>query len=252
MHIDVWSDLHCPFCHLGRRHLELALAQFEHGDEVTVTWHSYLLDRNAPAVQPESVVDVVAAKYGTSREAIEAQHRSMAADAAAVGLDFQWEKLRSGNSFDAHRVIHMAREFGVEQPVTQRLMRGWYTEGEALGDHDTLVRLAGEGGLDADAVREMLGSEDYGINVRTDEATAKMIGVEAVPMFVFDQKAALRGAQPVDVMVGALEQMWQQRDVAPTPRTGGGCGGDCGSCTCGGTAPEAAGLPETDGEACAV
>ena len=152
MRIDVWFDLVCPFCHVGRRRLELAVEQFvaaaEDGEprDVEVVWHSYQLDRSAPAVAEGSNVDRIAAKYGRSREEMVAQHEAMAADAAAVGLDFQWDKVVGGNSFDAHRVLHLARARGLEKPVTDRVMQGWYTEGASLGDTDTELRQAGDGG----------------------------------------------------------------------------------------------------------
>jgi len=238
MRIDVWFDLVCPFCHVGRRRLELAVEQFlaaaEPGEprEVEVVWHSYQLDRNAPAVAEGSNVDRIAAKYGRSREEMVAQHEAMAADAAEVGLDFQWDKVVSGNSFDAHRVLHLARARGLEAPVTERVMRGWYSEGAALGDTDTLVRLAVEGGLGEKDVREMLGSDDFGYDVRADEATANQIGITAVPTFVLDQKFAVTGAQPVDGLCRALELVWEDRHNAPEAR-GGGCGGCEGGCACG-------------------
>ncbi|GGB76337.1 dithiol-disulfide isomerase [Knoellia flava] len=238
MRIDVWFDLVCPFCHVGRRRLELAVEQFlaaaEPGEprEVEVVWHSYQLDRNAPAVAEGSNVDRIAAKYGRSREEMVAQHESMAADAAEVGLDFQWDKVVGGNSFDAHRVLHLARARGLETPVTDRVMRGWYSEGAALGDTDTLVRLAVEGGLDELDVREMLGSDDFGYDVRADEATANQIGITAVPTYVLDQKFAVTGAQPVDGLLRALELVWEDRHNSPEAR-GGGCGGCEGGCACG-------------------
>ncbi|PRY59439.1 putative DsbA family dithiol-disulfide isomerase [Knoellia remsis] len=239
MRIDVWFDLVCPFCHVGKRRLELALEEFaaatpegEEPREVDVIWHSYQLDRNAPAVIEGSNVDRVAAKYGRSREEMVAQHEQMARDAAEVGLDFQWDKAVGGNSFDAHRVIHLARARGLEKPVMERLMRGWYSEGAALGDRDTLVRLAVEAGLGEKDVREMLGSEDYGYDVRADEATANQIGITAVPAFVLDQKFAVTGAQPVDALVRALELTWADRHNAPEARTEG-CGGCDGGCACG-------------------
>lgn len=232
MRIDVWSDLVCPFCHIGRRRLELALGQFEHGDEVEVTWHSYQLDRSAPPVIEGSNVDRIAAKYGRDREEMVAQHEAMAAEAAEVGLDFQWEKVVGGNSFDAHRVLHLARARGLETPVTERIMRGWYSEGAAIGDPDTLVGLAVEGGLDEVDVREMLGSDAYGYDVRADEATANQIGVTAVPTFVLDQKFAVTGAQPVDGLLRALELTWEDRANRPEAAAGG-CGGCAGGCACG-------------------
>ena len=243
MRIDVWSDILCPFCHLGRRHLELALEQFEHADEVGVVWHSFQLDRNAPAVDDTPVVDAVAQKYGVPREQMVLQQERMAADAAAVGLDFQWQRLRGGNSYDAHRLIHLAREHGREAEVTDRVMRAWYSEGEAIGDHETLVRLATEAGLGEDAVREMLAGDDHGIDVRTDLALASQIGITSVPTFVLDQKYGVTGAQPVDVLLDAIRQVWQLQGTEPEPvAAGGGCGGGC----CGGACGSGA---ETEAEA---
>lgn len=234
MRIDVWSDILCPFCHLGRRHLELALEQFEHADEVDVVWHSFQLDREAPAVDDAPVIDRVAAKYGASRERMVAQHEQMARDAAAVGLDFAWADLKGGNSYDAHRLLHLARSVGREEEVTARVMRAWYTEGAAIGDRDVLVRLAVEAGLEEEAVRETLESDDFGIDVRTDLALASQIGITAVPTFVLDQKYGVSGAQPVEVLLGALRQVWDLRGTEPeVEAAGGGCGGGCCGGACG-------------------
>jgi predicted DsbA family dithiol-disulfide isomerase len=234
--IDVWSDILCPFCHLGRRHLELALEQFEHGDEVGVVWHSFQLDRTAPAVDDVPAVERVAEKYGTSREQMVAQHERMAADAAAVGLDFQWQRLQGGNSYDAHRLIHFARARGREAEVTARVMQAWYSEGAAIGDRDTLVRLGGEAGLDEAAVRELLEGDEHGIDVRTDLALASQIGITAVPTFVLDQKYGVSGAQPVEVMLNAIRQVWDLQGTEPEPAAaGGGCGGGCCGGACGST-----------------
>ncbi|PKW27611.1 DsbA family oxidoreductase [Phycicoccus duodecadis] len=242
MRIDVWSDILCPFCHLGRRHLELALEQFEHADEVGVVWHSYQLDRNAPAVDDTPQLDRITEKYGAPREQMVAQHEQMARDAAAVGLDFQWERLVGGNSYDAHRLLHYARSLDVEDAVTTRVMRAWYSEGAAIGDRETLVRLAVEAGLDEAGVRTMLEGDDFGIDVRTDEALAAQIGITAVPMFVLDQKYGVSGAQPVEVLLQAIRQVWDLQGTEPEmPAAGGGCGGGCcgGACGSGATEPEA-------------
>ncbi|KNX36324.1 DsbA family oxidoreductase [Luteipulveratus halotolerans] len=227
MIIDVWSDIVCPFCHLGRRHLELALEQFEHRDEVEVTWHSFELDPQAPATSDEPVIEAVARKYGAPVDELRAQHRLMAQQAAAVGLDFQWEQLKGGSSHDAHRVIHYARSLDLEQPVTDRIMRGWYSEGRAIGDRETLGDLAAEAGLDRDKTLAMLASDDFGINVRSDEATANQIGIKAVPAFVLDRKYLVSGAQPVETFLAGLQQAYDDRGTAPMPRAGG-CGGGCG------------------------
>lgn len=231
MIIDVWSDLVCPFCHVGRRHLELALEKFEHADEVEVTWHSFELDPMAPAVLDEPQVEAIARKYGVPLADMQARNRLMAEQAAQVGLDFQWEKLQGGSSHDAHRVLHYARSVDLETPVTDRIMRGWYTEGKAIGDRATLIDLAVEGGLDRDGVTEMLESDDFGIDVRTDEATAKQIGIASVPAFVIDRKFLISGAQPVETFMAGLQQAWDDRGNAPQEREQGcACGaGGCGA-----------------------
>ncbi|HYN67308.1 MAG TPA: DsbA family oxidoreductase [Ornithinibacter sp.] len=253
MRIDVWSDILCPFCHLGRRHLELALEQFEHGDEVGVVWHSFQLDRTAPSVDDTPAVERVAEKYGVPNDQMVAQHERMASDAAAVGLDFQWEKLRGGNSYDAHRLIHLARAMGREDAVTARVMHAWYTEGAAIGDADTLVRLGVEGGLEEDAVRGLLDGDDHGIDVRTDLALASQIGITSVPTFVLDQKFGVTGAQPVDVMLNAIRQVWDLQGTEPEQvAEGGGCGGGCcgGACGSGGEASADEEPAEDAGHAC--
>ncbi len=233
MRIDVWSDILCPFCHVGRRHLELALEQFEHADEIGVVWHSFMLDASAPTQDPRPMPQLISEKYGTSVGDAVAQHERMAADAAEVGLDFQWEKVVAGNSFDAHRLIHFARAEGREDEVAERVMRAWYSEGASIGDHDTLVRLAVEAGLEEDAVRALLAGDDHGIDVRTDVALATQIGINAVPTFVLDQKYAVSGAQPVEVMLDALRQVWDLQGTEPEAQEAGGCGGGCCGGACG-------------------
>ena len=246
MRIDVWSDILCPFCHLGRRHLELALEQFEHADEVGVVWHSFQLDPNAPDVDDLPVIDRIAAKYGASRDQMVAQHEQMARDAAAVGLDFGWEHLRGGNSYDAHRVLHLARSLGREREVTERVMRAWYSEGAAIGDREVLLALAVEGGLEESVVRETLESDDFGIDVRTDLALAGQIGITSVPTFVLDQKYGVSGAQPVEVLLNSIRQVWELQGTEPEEvAAGGGCGGGC----CGGACGSGAAADEVSAEA---
>ncbi len=170
MRIDVWSDILCPFCHLGRRHLELALEHFEHADEVEVQWHSFQLDPHAPAVDDTPNVDRVAAKYGVPREQMVLQQERMAADAARVGLDFQWERLRGGNSYDAHRLVHLARALGREDEVTARVMRALVLRGRGDRRPRDARQAGGRGGFEEAEVRDLLASDDHGIDVRTDLA----------------------------------------------------------------------------------
>ncbi|QFG69910.1 DsbA family oxidoreductase [Ornithinimicrobium pratense] len=237
MRIDVWSDLLCPFCHLGRRHLALALTEFEHADQVSVIWHSYQLDPDAPATLEGSNVQRLAEKYGVDRDQMVATQEQLAADAAEVGLDYRWEQTVGGNSYDAHRVIHLARFQGLEEAVTSRIMQAWFTEGRSIGDQDVLVELAADAGLDPEDVRGVLAQDSFGAEVRADIDLATRIGISAVPTFVLDQKFGVTGVQPVETMVGALRYAWADQGNT----AGGGCGGNCG---CGGGAPAEQVAPE--------
>ncbi|OFE15327.1 dithiol-disulfide isomerase [Humibacillus sp. DSM 29435] len=235
MKIDIWTDIVCPFCYLGRGYLETAIAGFEHRDEVELTWHSFELDRNAEAVSQQGLIDMVATKYGASREQTVAQHESMATAAREIGLEFNWEAARPGNTFDAHRLVHLAAERGLDGAAHERLMQAYFAEGRPIGDRETLADLAAEIGLDRDEVVAMLESDDYGNHVRSDQATATMLGITGVPFFVFDRKYGVSGAQPVDVLTQALETAWSTRHERPEPvAASAGCGGGCGSNGCGG------------------
>lgn len=238
MRIDVWSDILCPFCHLGRRHLQLALEQFEHAEEVSVIWHSFQLDPDAPERVEVSNVERIAEKYGVSVADATASQQQLAADAAEVGLDYQWEKAVGGNSYDAHRLVHFARFQGAEEKVTDRILRAWYSEGASIGDKQVLLDLAVEAGLDADEVRGVLESDSFGHEVRSDLAVAQQIGITSVPTFVLDQKFGVPGAQPVDVMLNAIRYAWEDQGNT----AGGGCG--CGGCGCGAGAAAEEGAPE--------
>lgn len=252
MRIDVWSDFLCPFCHLGRRQLDLALAEFEHADDVDVVWHSYQLDRSAPDVAEGSNVQRVADKYGVSLEQMEETHRQMGAAAAEVGLDFQWDRVVAGNSYAAHRLHHYARSVGREREFMDRLMLGWYSEGAAIGDHATLARLAGDAGLHPGEVLELLESDDFGQEVRTDLALATQIGITAVPTFVLDQKYGVSGAQGVEPMLTAIRYAWEDQGNRPEPvaATGGCGGGCCGDGGCGAPAEDSADTAACDGGGC--
>ena len=147
--VEVWSDIACPWCYVGKRRLEAALARFEHRDHVEVTWRAFELDPSAPKVRdPQPYAERLAAKYRTPVPRAEAMIRQMTATAAADGLDFRFDRIRPGNTFDAHRVLHLAGERGQQDLVKERFLRAYLTEGEPIGDRETLVRLAAEAGLD--------------------------------------------------------------------------------------------------------
>ena len=233
MRIDIWSDIVCPYCSLGKVRFEKALAAFPHRDEVEVAWHSFELDRHAEPVSGETLPQMIASKYGISHEQAEAQHVGLEQAAADEGLTFAWREARPGNTHDAHRLTHLAADRGLQAEAVDRLMRAYFSEGAAIGDRDTLVRLGAEIGLPEDEVRAMLASDDYGNHVRSDQATAKMIGVEGVPFFVLDRKFGVSGAQPVEVFSQALTQAWERRGEEPELRESAGCGGGCGNGACG-------------------
>lgn len=211
MKIDIWSDVVCPFCYLGKRHLELALADFEHSEEVEIGWHSYQLDPEAPAVDPEPVAEMISRKYGITREEAEANNRRLEAQAHSVGLEYHLDATKRGNTLAAHRLIHLASELGRADAVVERFMRAYFTESEPIGDVETLRALAVHAGLPAERVAEVLSSDEYADAVAADATQAQAYGVRGVPFFVFDQAFAVSGAQPVEVFTQALTKAWDER-----------------------------------------
>jgi predicted DsbA family dithiol-disulfide isomerase len=212
LRIDVWSDIACPWCYVGKRHLEAALARFPQRDSVEVVWRAFELDSAAPRVRPTEVSysERLAKKYGTSTEKAEAMISRMVDVAAADGLDFRFDHIKPGNTFDAHRLIHFAHQRGVQDAMKERLLRAYMTEGEAVGEPAVLERLAVEVGLDGNAVHAMLKSDECAAAVRADEAEARQLGISGVPFFVLGGHYALSGAQPAEVMLQALTQAWAE------------------------------------------
>lgn len=226
MHVEIWSDIACPWCYVGKRRFEAALEAFEHRDQVTVTWRSFELDPGAPAQRTGERAAYLAEKYGVTVDEARAMEDRMTQTAAADGLDFRFDIARSGNTFDAHRVVHLAAAHGVQDEVKERLLRGYLTEGELISDHDTLVRLAVEAGLPEAEVRELLASDRYADAVRDDERTGAALGISAVPFFVVDRAIGAAGAQPPEVLTDLLDQGWAQRDPIAVVTGGEACGPD--------------------------
>jgi predicted DsbA family dithiol-disulfide isomerase len=211
MDVDIWSDIACPWCYVGKRHLEAALEGFEHRDQVNVTWHSFELDPQAPAEREGEHASNLARKYGTSREQALEMLAGMTDVAAADGLEFHFERARSGNTFDGHRLIHLALAHGCQDAMKERLMRAYLTEGELISDHATLRRLALEVGLPEDGVEELLAGDAYAEEVRVDEYTASRLGISAVPFFVIDRSLGAAGAQPAEQLLELLRRGWEAR-----------------------------------------
>jgi predicted DsbA family dithiol-disulfide isomerase len=229
LRVDVWSDIACPWCYVGKRHLEAALERFPHREAVEVVWHAFELNPSAPRESDRisSYAERLARKYGSSVSDAEQRIARMTDIAAADGLSFRFDRIRPGNTFDAHRVLHMAFEHGVQDAVKERFLRAYMTEGEAIGQKDVLARLAGEAGLDVGEVRAQLATDAYADEVRQDEEQARQIGIDGVPFFVLGGKYAVSGAQPADLLLQALTQAWNEAEAEPpTYAEGAACGPD--------------------------
>lgn len=206
MKVEIWSDVVCPWCYIGKRRFESALARFPHRDEVDVEWRSFELDPGAPptAELRGSHAEQLQATFGRPRAEIDQMLARVTALAAAEGLDFRFDLNRGGNSFDAHRLLHLAKAHGRQDPLKERLDRGTFTEGLAVSDHDELTALAVETGLDEAEVREVLAGDRYADAVRDDQAQARAYGINGVPFFVLDGRYGVSGAQPADLFLEAL------------------------------------------------
>jgi len=228
MHVEIWSDIACPWCYVGKRRFEAALAAFEHRDEVRVTWRSFELDPGAPAERTGDRAEHLAHKYGSSVEQAQAMQDQMTATAAGEGLDFHFETARSGNTFDAHRLVHLAALHGRQDAMKERLLRGYLSEGELMSDHAALERLAVDVGLEAEEVRETLATRRFAADVREDEQTASALGISAVPCFVIDRRMGAPGAQPAEVLAAFLQRGWAARSPLEGVASGDACGpGGC-------------------------
>ncbi len=194
--VEIWSDIACPWCYIGKRRFERALEQFPHRDEVEVVWRSFQLAPDAPAEQPPF------------------QHPAndhVTQLAAEEGLEYNLDRRRAGNSFAAHRLIQRAAEDGVQDAMKERLMHAHFTEGLAVADPETLRKLAAEVGVDGEAA---LTDERYAEGVREDEDLARRIGIQGVPYFVLGRRFGISGAQPPELMLQALERSWEEARAA--------------------------------------
>lgn len=210
--VSVWSDFVCPFCYIGKRRLERAAEAT--GIPIRVTWRSFELDPNSPQTQSESLVDSIATKYGVSRSDSESMQRRVASLAAAEGLDFQWQIAKTGNTFNAHRILHLAASVGQGSAAEQAFMDAHFSRGQAIGEPDVVRDIALELGLDAAEVDRVLTTDAYADAVREDERFATQeIGVHGVPFFVFEDAEAIEGAQPIELFEQALRSARERVDA---------------------------------------
>lgn len=215
MLIEIWSDVVCPWCYVGKRHIEVALDSFGHADEVEVVWRSFELDPTAPPERKGSYDERLSTKYGVSIAEARAMTERMARTGAGVGLTLDFDRARPGNTFDAHRLLHLAHDRGLQGALKERLFAATFTEGLPIGEHDTLAGLAAEVGLDPAEVAEVLAGDRYADDVRADERQAEEHGISGVPYFVVDRRFAASGAQPPDVLLRVLQRAWDKAHPEP-------------------------------------
>ena len=211
LRVEVWSDIACPWCWVGKRHLEAALAQLDH--PVEVSWRAFELDASAPKTHDPGVDYVMrlANKYGTTRDGAQQMIDRMTSVGKERGLDFRFDRAKPSNTFDAHRLLAWAARHGKQDALKERLFKAYMNEGVSMSDHEALAELAGEVGLDVERAQAVLSGDDFTQHVRDDEALAAEIGVRGVPFFVLDQTLAVQGAQPTEVLVDALKRVLDER-----------------------------------------
>lgn len=208
--VDVWSDVMCPFCWMGDKHLELALQDFAHRDDVQITYHSYQLMPDYPEGQPMPSAEAVAKQKGVPVEQFKQMNDSVAARGAEVGLEYKFDDALMVNSRRAHRLSHFAEKSGVQHEVIQNLFKAYFTDGKNVEDREVLAGLAAEAGLDREEALANLDNAELDDAVQADITRAQQIGVQGVPFFVFNNKYAVSGAQPQEVFKQALDTVWNE------------------------------------------
>lgn len=211
MKVEIWSDVVCPFCYIGKRRLEKALSEFSHREQVEVIWRSFELDPEAAKNPSGDILNMLTSKYGITREQAQQMNDKVSEQAAKLGLDYHLQKAIPANSFDAHRIAHLAAKHGLQDQAEERLFSAFFVEGKHIGDRETLKQLADEIGLDQGEVAEMLEGDAYSAEVRSDEQEAQRLGIHGVPFFVIDRKHAISGAHPVEVFLETLEKAWEEK-----------------------------------------
>jgi len=210
MRVDIWSDVVCPWCYVGKARFERALSDFSHRDEVEVVFRAFELDPDYPEGERETPVSMLTRKYGIPEAQARAADARVAGLAEAEGLGFDSSR-PVGNTFDIHRVIHLGREKGVQQELITAVNEAYFAHARRVFDRDVITEVAAGAGLDASAVREVLDGDAFADAVRQDELEARQLGISGVPFFVFDMALGVSGAQPAETFTSALNQAWARR-----------------------------------------
>ena len=208
MKVDIWSDVRCPFCYIGKRKFENALEKFPHKNDVEVNWHSFELDPSLETNTEVSAIEHISEIKGISKVQAEGMHEHVINVAKEVGLDFDFKKSVVANSFNAHRLIQFAKTKGLGNEIEEQLFKAHFTEGKNIDDKETLVQTGMATGLHENEIREMLASDAFAKEVNQDEMQAQSIGVRGVPFFVLNDKYAVSGAQSPDTFLEVLNQTW--------------------------------------------
>ncbi len=218
MRVEIWSDTMCPFCYMGKRRFERALGRFEHRGEVDVLWRSFQLDPSIENVPGRTLNEYLAERKGISVERTAHLHDRLTEEAKELGLAYNFDRVRVANSFDAHRLVHLASARGLQDAAEERLFRAYFTEGRNLADRETLVELGSAIGLDPEEVRRTLAGDSFSEEVRSDIREAEALGIEGVPFFVIDRTYAVSGAQPAELFLEVLEKVWAEHPTATAER----------------------------------
>ena len=235
MKVDIWSDVRCPFCYIGKRKFEMALAQFPQKEAIEIEWHSFELDPDFETNTSLNVYDYLAERKGQSKEWSMQMHDHVSNTAKEVGLDYHFEKAVVAASFNAHRLLQLAKTKGKGDAMEEVLFKAYFTEGRNIDDGETLMELGMAVGIDKTEMAEMLASDIYTTEVRADEAIAANIGINGVPFFVLNNKYGVSGAQAPETFLGALNQAWTEYEkenpkIIMSAANGDACdmNGNCG------------------------
>ena len=212
MKIEIWSDVMCPFCYIGKRRLEKALEQFPHKDDIEITWKSFQLNPDIKTDPGRNINQYLSEAKGWSLQQVRDINANVTNMAKEVGLHYDFDRVIVANSFDAHRLIQLAKTVGKDDAMEEELFKAYFTDGKNTADHAVLLDLAIQAGLDADAAKKVLNSTEYSEAVGNDIYEARQINVRGVPYFVFNDRYAVSGAQSTETFLGALNKSWQERE----------------------------------------
>ena len=228
MKIEIWSDVACPWCYIGKRRFETALAEFEHRDSVEVKWRSYQLDPTLPEHYDGTELEYLSTRKGLAPQQVAQMFQHVTEQAKGVGLDYRFDSVVVANSFTAHRLIHLAAAHGKQDEAKERLLSDHFEHGKDIGSREYLTSLALDLGINRDEVEELFTTDKYAADVRSDFEEGRALGISGVPFFVIDRKFGLSGAQPAETFAAALSEAWEAANplVLVNSTDGDACGPD--------------------------